>query len=108
LEGDDLYQPRLPEGAIVAAQSILPSDVIALSGRVAAILVESLVRRRTRHSWHARRAFDARDLRHSEHVHDGDDVLVDAYGGSILVDRRAGPHGIRAAGARIPNALGAL
>jgi phosphoenolpyruvate-protein phosphotransferase (PTS system enzyme I) len=92
LEGDDPYQlARLPEGAVVAAQRILPSDVVALAERrVAAILVESLGQ-----ASHA--ALLAREKSIPtlaifgilEHVHDGDDVLVDAYGGSILVDAEA-------------------
>jgi phosphoenolpyruvate-protein phosphotransferase len=92
LEGDDPYQlARLPEGAIVAAQSILPSDVIALSERrVAAILVESLGQ--ASHAALLAREKSIPTLAISgilEHVHDGDDVLVDAYGGSILVDADA-------------------
>jgi phosphoenolpyruvate-protein phosphotransferase (PTS system enzyme I) len=92
LEGDDPYQlARLPEGAVVAAQRILPSDVIALSERgVAAILVESLGQ--ASHAALLAREKSIPTLAISgilDHVHDGDEVLVDAYGGAVLVDADA-------------------
>jgi phosphoenolpyruvate-protein phosphotransferase len=92
LEGDDPHELAwLPEGAVVVARRILPSDVIALSERrAAAILVESLG-----HASHA--ALLAREKNIPtivisavlEQLDDGDDVLVDAYGGVVLIDADA-------------------
>ena len=92
LEGDDPHQLAwLPEGAVVVGRRILPSDVITLSERrVAAILVESLGQ-----ASHA--ALLAREksiptivvAAVAEQLHDGDDVLVDAYDGVVLIDADA-------------------
>jgi len=89
LEGDDPYQlARVPAGAVVAARRLLPSDVIALAERrVAAILVESLGQ-----ASHAALLVREKSIPTVaspgllENVHDGDEVLVDAYRGEILVD----------------------
>jgi len=88
LEGDDPYQlTSVPERAVVAARRILPSDVITLSDRrVTAILVDSLG-----NASHA--ALLAREKSIPtiavagllDHLHEGDEVLVDAYGGSVVV-----------------------
>lgn len=88
LEGDDPYQlTRVPERAVVAARRVLPSDVITLSERrVAAILVESLGQ-----ASHA--ALLAREKSIPvvavpgvlDHLREGDEVLVDAYDGSVVI-----------------------
>jgi phosphoenolpyruvate-protein phosphotransferase len=88
LEGNDPYRlTRVPEGAVVAARRILPSDVITLSDRrVTAILVDSLG-----NASHA--ALLAREKNIPtiavagvlDHLHEGDEVLVDAYGASVVV-----------------------
>ncbi len=88
LEGEDPYGlSHVPEGAVVAARRVLPSDIIALSERqVAAILVESLGQ-----ASHA--ALLAREKSIPtvavpgilEHLRDGDEVLVDAYAGEVVV-----------------------
>jgi phosphoenolpyruvate-protein phosphotransferase (PTS system enzyme I) len=95
LEGDEPYRlTSVPEGAVVAARRILPSDVITLADRrVAAILVDSLG-----NASHA--ALLAREKSIPtiavagvlEHLHDGDEVLVDAYGGSVVVGADAATH----------------
>ena len=89
LEGDDPYAlGRVPEGAVVAARRLLPSDVIALADRrVAAILVESLgqashaallVREKSIPTVAVAGVLDA--------ISDGADLLVDAYRAEIVVD----------------------
>jgi len=73
--------------AVVAARRVLPSDVITLSERrVAAILVESLGQ-----ASHA--ALLAREKSIPtvavagilDQLHEGDEVLVDAYGGGVVI-----------------------
>jgi phosphoenolpyruvate-protein phosphotransferase len=92
LEGDPYRLIRVPERAVVATRRVLPSDVITLSERrVAAILVESLG-----HASHA--ALLAREKSIPtiavsgilDHLHEGDEVLVDAYDGNILIGADAG------------------
>jgi phosphoenolpyruvate-protein phosphotransferase len=89
LEGEDPYQlARVPEGAVVAAKRLLPSDVIALAERqVAAILVESLGE-----ASHAALLVREKSIPTVavagviERLHDGDYVLVDAYRGEVFGD----------------------
>ena len=88
LEGDDPYLlTRVPEGAVVAARRVLPSDVITLSERrVAAILVDALGQ-----ASHA--ALLAREKSIPtialpgllDQVREADEVLVDAYDGSVVI-----------------------
>lgn len=88
LEGDDPYRlERVPEGAVVAALRLLPSDVIALSERrVGAILVESIGQ--ASHAALLAREKSIPTVAVSgilEHLREGDDVLVDAYGGDVVI-----------------------
>jgi phosphoenolpyruvate-protein phosphotransferase (PTS system enzyme I) len=88
LEGDDPYRlARVPEGAVVAARRLLPSDVIALSERrVAAILVESVGQ--ASHAALLAREKSIPTVAISgllERLREGDDVLVDAYGGDVVI-----------------------
>jgi phosphoenolpyruvate-protein phosphotransferase len=93
LEGTDPYRlSRVPERAVVAMRRVLPSDVISLSERgVAAILVESLGQ-----ASHA--ALLAREKSIPtiaiagilDRLREGDDVLVDAYGGGVVIGADAG------------------
>ncbi len=88
LEGDDPYRlARVPEGAVVAARRLLPSDVIALSERrVAAILVESVGQ--ASHAALLAREKSIPTVAISgllEQLREGDDVLVDAYGGDVVI-----------------------
>ncbi len=88
LEGNDPYRlTRVSEHAVVAARRLLPSDVITLSEhRVAAIIVESLGQ-----ASHA--ALLAREKSIPtvavagilDRLHEGDEVLVDAYGGDVVI-----------------------
>ncbi len=92
LEGQDPYPlTRVPEGAVVAARRVLPSDVITLSERrVSAILVESLGQ--ASHAALLAREKSIPTVAVSgilEQVGDGGEVLVDAYAGVVLVE--AGP-----------------
>ncbi len=88
LEGEDPYQlAHAREGAVVAARRLLPSDVIALAEqRVAAILVESLGQ-----ASHAALLVREKSIPTVavpgvlEQVRDGDEVLVDAYRGEVVV-----------------------
>lgn len=89
LAGEDT-QPlkNLPAGSVLVLQRLLPSDVVSLSRRdVAAIVVESLG-----HGSHA--ALLAREKSIPtvagfpgvlERIDDGDEVLVDAYRGEIVI-----------------------
>jgi phosphoenolpyruvate-protein phosphotransferase len=89
LEGDDPYElARVPDDAVVVAKRLLPSDVIALAERrVTAILVESLG-----YASHAALLVREKSIPTVatpgilERLHDGDDVLVDAYRGEVIVD----------------------
>jgi phosphoenolpyruvate-protein phosphotransferase len=88
LEGDDPYGlSRVPERAVVAARRVLPSDVIALSERrVAAILVESLGN--ASHAALLAREKSIPTIAVSgilDQLHDGDEVIVDAYSGDVVV-----------------------
>jgi phosphoenolpyruvate-protein phosphotransferase len=89
LEGKDADRwQNLPAGSVLVLQHLLPSDVVALSRRaVAAIVVESLG-----HGSHA--ALLAREKSIPmvagfpgilERIGDGDEVLVDAYRGEIVI-----------------------
>lgn len=92
LEGDDPFQlAKVPQGAVVVAQRLLPSDVIALAERrVAAILVDSLG-----HASHAALLVREKSIPTIaaagvfERLSDGDDVLVDAYRGEVILDADA-------------------
>lgn len=92
LEGEDPHDlAGVPEAAVVVTRRLLPSDVIALAGRrVAAILVDSLgsashaallVREKSIPTIAIEGVFTR--------LHDGDDVLVDAYRGEVVVDADA-------------------
>ena len=88
LEGDDPYRlARVPEGAVVAARRLLPSDVIALAERrVAALLVESIGQ--ASHAALLAREKSIPTVAISgilEHVREGDEVLVDAYRGDVVI-----------------------
>ena len=88
LEGDGPYRlARVPEGAVVATSRLLPSDVIALSERrVASILVESIGQ--ASHAALLAREKSIPTVAVSgifEHLREGDDVLVDAYGGDVVI-----------------------
>jgi phosphoenolpyruvate-protein phosphotransferase len=92
LQGDDRYgQTGVPEGAVVVARRVLPSDVITFSERrVAAILVESLAR--ASHAALLAREKSIPTVAVSgilEHVREGDEVLVDAYSGDVLIEADA-------------------
>jgi len=89
LEGKDADRWKdLPAGSVLVLRRLLPSDVVLLSGRhVAAIVVESLGQ-----GSHA--ALLAREKSIPtvanfpgilNRLHDGDDVLVDAYRGEIII-----------------------
>jgi phosphoenolpyruvate-protein phosphotransferase len=90
--GDDPDQlARVPQGGVVAARRLFPSDVIALSERgVAAILVESVG-----HASHAALLTREKSIPTVavagilEHLREGDDVLVDGYGGEVVIDADA-------------------
>ena len=89
LEGADAYRLQtLPAGSVVVLRRLLPSDVVALSrSNVAAIVVESL-------GQGSHTALLAREKGIPtvagfpgilDRIHDGDEVLVDAYGGAIVI-----------------------
>jgi len=85
----------VPEGAVVVARRLLPSDVIALAERrVAAVLVESLGQ--ASHAALLAREKSIPTVAVSdilEHLRDGDDVLVDAYGGDVVIGADAAARG---------------
>ena len=89
LEGDDPYElAKVPEGCVVAAQRLLPSDVIALAERrVAAILVDSLGQ-----ASHAALLVREKSIPTVavagivDQLNDGAHALVDAYRGEVVVD----------------------
>src|SRR5439155_15080659 len=88
LEGEDPYRlARVPEGGVVAARRLLPSDVIALSERrVAAILVESVGQ--ASHAALLAREKSIPTIAVSgilDHLREGDEVLADAYDGSVVI-----------------------
>lgn len=89
LEGKDADRlQNLPAGSVLVLQHLLPSDVVALSRRaVAAIIVESLGQ-----GSHAALLAREKSLPTVagfpgvlEHISDGDEVLVDAYRGEIIL-----------------------
>ncbi len=89
LEGKDADRlQHLPAGSVLVLRHLLPSDVVALSRRdVAAIVVESLG-----HGSHAALLAREKSLPTVadfpgilERIGDGDEVLVDAYRGEILL-----------------------
>ncbi len=92
LEHDVPHQlGTVPVGAVVVTKRLLPSDVLALTTRgIGAMLVESLGQ-----ASHA--ALIAREKSIPtiaiagvlEKLHDGDEVLVDAYRGEVVVDADA-------------------
>ena len=89
LEGDDADRLQsVPAGSVLVLQRLLPSDVVALSRReVAAIVVESLG-----HGSHAALLVREKGIPTVadlpgvlERIGDGDEVLVDAYRGAIVI-----------------------
>ena len=89
LEGKDADRlQNLPAGSVLVLRHLLPSDVVALSRRdVAAIVVESLG-----HGSHAALLAREKSLPTVadfpgvlERIGDGDEVLVDAYRGEIVI-----------------------
>src|SRR5712692_7607887 len=89
LEGKDADRlQNLPAGSVLVLQHLLPSDVVALSRReVAAIVVESLG-----HGSHAALLAREKSLPTVadfpgilERIGDGEEVLVDAYRGEIIL-----------------------
>ena len=89
LEGEDADRlQNLPAGSVLVLQHLLPSDVVALSRRaVAAIVVESLGQ-----GSHAALLAREKSLPTVadfpailERISDGDEVLVDAYRGEIVL-----------------------
>ena len=89
LEGEDADRlQNLPAGSVLVLQHLLPSDVVALSRRaVAAIVVESLGQ-----GSHAALLAREKSLPTVadfpailERISDGDEVLVDAYRGEIIL-----------------------
>ena len=93
LEGDDPHRlASVPEGAVVATSRLLPSDVIALSERrVVAILVESIGQ--ASHAALLAREKSIPTVAVSgiiEHLREGDDVLVDAYSGGVVIGADGG------------------
>ena len=89
LEGEDADRlQNLPAGSVLVLQHLLPSDVVALSRRaVAAIVVESLGQ-----GSHAALLAREKSLPTVadfpailERISDGDEVLVDAYRGEIII-----------------------
>jgi phosphoenolpyruvate-protein phosphotransferase (PTS system enzyme I) len=89
LEGDDADRlQRVPAGSVLVVQRLLPSDVVALSRReVAAIVVESLG-----HGSHAALLVREKGIPTVadlpgvlERIGAGDEVLVDAYRGTIVL-----------------------
>src|SRR5262245_17384306 len=89
LEGEDANRwKNLPTGRVLVLQHLLPSDVVALSRRtVAAIVVESLGQ-----GSHAALLAREKGLPTVadfpgilERISDGDEVLVDAYRGEIVL-----------------------
>jgi phosphoenolpyruvate-protein kinase (PTS system EI component) len=89
LEGEDADRlQNLPAGSVLVLQHLLPSDVVALSRRVvAAIVVESLGQ-----GSHAALLVREKGIPTVadfpgilERIGDGDEVLVDAYHGDIIL-----------------------
>ena len=89
LEGEDADRlQNLPAGSVLVLQHLLPSDVVALSRRaVAAVVVESLGQ-----GSHAALLAREKSLPTVagfpgvlERIGDGDEVLVDAYRGEIVI-----------------------